>query len=157
MKKTTKNELTNRIRDLMADFWVGLLDVVDPEVSFDEMPCSYMKADDINTYVEKNVIEMMDANGLITDGNHYKATAFYTGGNIWICAKYLDDVHYVTVSNCDDEYVLNYFINDEEDRSISDDEFPCYSLERSVELEDMTKEDLKIWKELHEVLINEMH
>lgn len=151
MKKTTKNELTNRIRDLMDDFWVGLLDVVDPGCSFDELPRDSGIPEDVEEYVSKRVMALLDNNGFVTDGDLYTATAYYTGGGIWISAKYIDDIHYAVVSNCDDDFVLSYYELDDDEREY-DDIFPCINMTRSVSLEEMTKDDLILWKELKTAL-----
>lgn len=157
MKKITEAELRYIIDERLQDLWLELSDKLDINVSLEELPHNGGDiVEAIDTFTEKS-INFFDDNGFVSDGAFYRANAFYTGGGIWICAKYIDDVHYVTIDNQECEYALNYFINDEEDNSIDGSVYPCYSLERTVELEEMNADELKLWKELHEELMNEMH
>ena len=155
MKKTTKDELTNRINDLMVDFWCGLLEVVDPDCSLDEMHREGGLVYDVENYVEKYVVKLFDDNGFVADGDFYKATAFYTGGGIWLCAKHLDENHYAVVDN-EDDLCLTYYINDEEEQEYYD-LYPCVSVDRSVSLDEMTADDLVLWRELKTALDKAKH
>lgn len=90
-------------------------------------------------------VEYIDLADLMKD--YYRAEAFYTGGGIWLSAKYISEDEYAVIDS-EDPLCLNIYSDSEEDRNIDDSEFPCYDLQRSVSIEDMSADDLMIWKEL---------
>lgn len=77
---------------------------------------------------------------------------FYTGGGIWLSAKYIDDTHYFIVDNdCDD--CLTYYDHTNEDE---DSEFPCQNMIYSWSLDEIPEEYKEIYKELHAALMQKM-
>lgn len=157
MKKITEAELRSIIDDRLQDLWVELSDKLSIDVSLEELPHNGGDITEaIDNFTEKTV-NFFDENGFISDGKHFKPQAFYTGGGIWLCGQYLDDLNYVTISNEDDAFGLSYFVNDDNDQNCDDIEFPCCSFVKFVPLEEMTKEELTLWKSLKAELEREMH
>ncbi len=81
-----------------------------------------------------------------------KPEAFYTGGGIWLCAKYADDNHYYVIEN-DFNECLTYFDHNGEDQ---DTEFPCQNMVWSKNLDELSPAERKIHEELNKVLQEEM-
>lgn len=74
----------------------------------------------------------------------FNTEAFYTGGGIWLSAKYISDVTYIVVDS-DDPLCLTYYDHRKED---ADTDFPCQEMFRSVGIEEMNTTDMEYWKEL---------
>lgn len=77
---------------------------------------------------------------------------FYTGGGIWLAAKYVDDRHYYVLDN--DFYGLGYYDHTQEDDDL---DFPCQNMIDSWDCEDLPETIKPIYQELHDALLRDMN
>lgn len=73
---------------------------------------------------------------------------FYTGGGIWLAAKYIADHVYAIVDSDFDECITYYDDRDE------DEKFACQNMVESIGIDEMGVADHSIWEELHTALSN---
>lgn len=156
-KQITKQELYNLIQDSMISVWTAICDRLDIKESLDEVEFMPMWATGAEDEFSNLVEAALDANGYIEDGKKYVTQVFSSGGGFWHSARYLDENIYVMVNNEDDLELVYYDVREdikEQGESVISDYgiFPCFGVVRSVRLEDMTEDDLKIWKPLAEEL-----
>ena len=143
MKKTTEYEVRSIVIDAIQGLWCKLADLVEADRSLDEFDHDSIMPDEVENFAEDRVLEFVRQNDLIKSVP-LEAEAFYTGGGIWLSARYLNNITYAVVDS-DDPLCLTYYDHRNED---NDTDFPCQSPFRSVGIEEMNSADLELWKEL---------
>ena len=87
------------------------------------------------------------------DQNRYEPCVFYTGGGIWLAARYLtsyDHIYAVVDSDCPD-CITFYDDRYDDDPNV----YECQVMVDSRGLDEMTLSDKVVWEELKEALEKE--
>ena len=82
-----------------------------------------------------------------------EASAFYTGGGIWLSAMYIDATHYAVVGS-DFDRALSFYDHDGED---DDEFFPCQNMTDSKVVNEFSDADKAIYAQLVNELKRQMH
>lgn len=85
------------------------------------------------------------------DNKNFKTEAFYTGGGIWLSAKYVDETHYYALDS--DFECLGYYDHEREDNDI---EYPCQALVETWDPDNLPDNIIGIYNELLSALRGEM-
>lgn len=115
--------------------------------------------DEIDRYIdhcEDILDEMREEDNGSEEETHKKnePEVFYSGGNIWISAMYIDDNIYCTTDNYEYEDCLVFYDHRTEDQ---DDPFPCQSWVNDKEKSEFSDEEWEIYNKLQAKLKEEMH